>query len=117
MAYEIRISDWSSDVCSSDLPAPAAGCPFPRRSLRLRRRDDRIGDVRTEAALVVLGHGRALDLVALVEEGHPEGEGDRVEDPRVLRPGDHRAGPTHGRDGAAHEPGPTQLGGNGKGVL
>src|SRR3546814_6529200 len=22
-AYELRISDWSSDVCSSDLPAPA----------------------------------------------------------------------------------------------
>src|SRR3546814_3372898 len=24
-AYEMRISDWSSDVCSSDLPAPWAG--------------------------------------------------------------------------------------------
>src|SRR3546814_12969764 len=23
-AYEVRISDWSSDVCSSDLPLPAA---------------------------------------------------------------------------------------------
>src|SRR3546814_5607548 len=23
-AYEMRISDWSSDVCSSDLPAPTA---------------------------------------------------------------------------------------------
>src|SRR3546814_7983463 len=23
-AYEMRISDWSSDVCSSDLPAPVA---------------------------------------------------------------------------------------------
>src|SRR3546814_1761412 len=22
-AYELRISDWSSDVCSSDLPSPA----------------------------------------------------------------------------------------------
>src|SRR3546814_1344225 len=36
-AYEMRISDWSSDVCSSDLPAcrhPALwqswGCPPPR---------------------------------------------------------------------------------------
>src|SRR3546814_5685558 len=32
-AYEMRISDWSSDVCSSDLPAPlaiAARCD-PRR--------------------------------------------------------------------------------------
>src|SRR3546814_3358416 len=25
-AYEMRISDWSSDVCSSDLDAPVAGC-------------------------------------------------------------------------------------------
>src|SRR3546814_13096024 len=29
-AYEVRISDWSSDVCSSDLaPAPAAAAPAP----------------------------------------------------------------------------------------
>src|SRR3546814_3487643 len=26
-AYEMRISDWSSDVCSSDLPAAPAGRP------------------------------------------------------------------------------------------
>src|SRR3546814_16366168 len=26
-AYELRISDWSSDVCSSDLQSPAAGRP------------------------------------------------------------------------------------------
>src|SRR3546814_1251511 len=32
-AYEMRISDWSSDVCSSDLPRPA---PTPRA-----QRDDR----------------------------------------------------------------------------
>src|SRR3546814_6431053 len=29
-AYELRISDWSSDVCSSDLPGVAFGQP-PRR--------------------------------------------------------------------------------------
>src|SRR3546814_3544002 len=26
-AYEMRISDWSSDVCSSDLPAELGGVP------------------------------------------------------------------------------------------
>src|SRR3546814_8853322 len=39
-AYEMRISDWSSDVCSSDLRWPSRsnsgnlppGCPRPRRS-------------------------------------------------------------------------------------
>src|ERR1043166_9836545 len=31
--YEIPKRDWSSDVCSSDLPAPLCGgdCGFPRR--------------------------------------------------------------------------------------
>src|SRR3546814_6752576 len=28
-AYEMRISDWSSDVCSSDLSPTAALLPFP----------------------------------------------------------------------------------------
>src|SRR3546814_3764323 len=27
-AYEMRISDWSSDVCSSDLPPPSFGKPL-----------------------------------------------------------------------------------------
>src|SRR3546814_20246940 len=31
-AYEMRISDWSSDVCSSDLSAPPAGIPRPANS-------------------------------------------------------------------------------------
>src|SRR3546814_12880511 len=39
-AYEMRISDWSSDVCSSDLPAAGLATttairgPWPRRSQR-----------------------------------------------------------------------------------
>src|SRR3546814_3472610 len=28
-AYEMRISDWSSDVCSSDLGTPIIGVPVP----------------------------------------------------------------------------------------
>src|SRR3546814_6243125 len=36
-AYEMRISDWSSDVCSSDLPARTASAPgrLPARLTRL----------------------------------------------------------------------------------
>src|SRR3546814_10568110 len=34
-AYEMRISDWSSDVCSSDLPLDRAG-RWERRGDRLR---------------------------------------------------------------------------------
>src|SRR3546814_12924435 len=33
-AYEMRISDWSSDVCSSDLPASAYGKKLPKRLMK-----------------------------------------------------------------------------------
>src|SRR3546814_7011367 len=33
-AYEMRISDWSSDVCSSDLPASPRSAPSRRSSAR-----------------------------------------------------------------------------------
>src|SRR3546814_8964911 len=39
-AYEMRISDWSSDVCSSDLPARSAcGCA----GRRVRQKPDQCG--------------------------------------------------------------------------
>src|SRR3569833_1756910 len=56
-----------------------------------------------EAALIELGDDRTLELVALVEEGEPEGEAEVVEDLGVLRPGDHRARAHHGRQVAVHE--------------
>src|SRR3546814_16955248 len=37
-AYEMRISDWSSDVCSSDLPAAAGRAAAPAGSARSRPR-------------------------------------------------------------------------------
>src|SRR3546814_13288986 len=51
-AYEMRISDWSSDVCSSDLPGPVlpAGLGLARRTRsqveRLRRRPGMVGEAR-----------------------------------------------------------------------
>src|SRR5690606_4946825 len=42
-----------------------------------------------EAALIVLGDDRPLGLVALVEEGNAEGEGDFAENLGVFRPGQH----------------------------
>ena len=68
------------------------------------------GNSTTEAALIELGHDRPLQLVALVEEGEPEGEADVVEDVGVLRPGDHRARAHHGRDVAVHEGVARQIG-------
>src|SRR3546814_5956054 len=51
-AYEMRISDWSSDVCSSDLPQP------DRRSLREFDQADQDDD-----------EGRILDEIRL--RAHP----------------------------------------------
>src|SRR3546814_2118296 len=84
MAYEMRISDWSSDVCSSDLPQDAAGAEDagavdggvePAEEL-LRRGDvgDHavlVGDVGPEVAGVGLaqrGDGRRALLVVDVEQ-------------------------------------------------
>ena len=62
-----------------------------------------LGQVLAEDALVIFRDQRPLGLVALVEEGQPEGEADVAEDQRVLRPGDHRARAHHGRDVAVDE--------------
>src|SRR3546814_5341240 len=58
-AYEMRISDWSSDVCSSDLIPPEAGLdPVPQR------RRDRHEDVE---------HGLLAGFrpAARLDRGHP----------------------------------------------
>src|SRR3546814_12036819 len=40
-AYELRISDWSSDVCSSDLPVPEVEpARLPRRESQARQHRD-----------------------------------------------------------------------------
>src|SRR3546814_7612123 len=80
-AYEMRISDWSSDVCSSDLEAEglgAEGCSFPALSARIIKRasprpktvGDRIAAVAAEVA------GRQLDprrrLAALIFGEHQQ---------------------------------------------
>src|SRR5258708_12650220 len=74
-----------------------------------RRLDPALGELAAEAALVVLGHRRPLDLVAFVEEGDAEREGDVAEDLRVLRPGDHRARRHHGGDVAVDEAAAAQI--------
>src|SRR3546814_12155799 len=57
----MRISDWSSDVCSSDLPAH--GCKFARAARALQRRED---------AVRVIGdrdHARPLDAQMALGNG------------------------------------------------
>src|SRR3546814_20908345 len=67
-AYEMRISDWSSDVCSSDLkrkPAHCAGFPHPVPFPRKRGKGDRVGGSRPgciAAPLRTLASGPPLYL-------------------------------------------------------
>src|SRR3546814_6587837 len=61
-AYEMRISDWSSDVCSSDLMShqPPLALSFPLRGSQLIEASAGTGKTFTISALylrLVLGHG------------------------------------------------------------
>src|SRR3546814_4444756 len=85
-AYEMRISDWSSDVCSSDL---AALVSVGHQLLHLRLRDaaDALHavDVRvhrpTAACQRGLPRGGAMDRIPMavrgVDAGHDPGDRDR----------------------------------------
>src|SRR5579859_3963282 len=102
---------------SEQIPLPPCGggsgrglAPPSRCRLNQRRLDAAFGQLAAEAALVVLGDRGALDLIALVEEGDPEGERDVVEDIGVLGPGDDRARRHHGRDVAVDEAGAGEIG-------
>src|SRR3546814_4739544 len=67
-AYEMRISDWSSDVCSSDLP----GGRFRNESLQEKCRGDGAG-IGSVADIADIGHGRPQHLrVGLVERQAPD---------------------------------------------
>src|SRR3546814_19770301 len=73
-AYEMRISDWSSDVCSSDLLAQATSAPAVDRAHRHRQELPRLcageGSDRRQAigpipALAAIGRG--ADRKSVVE--------------------------------------------------
>src|SRR3546814_5296897 len=66
-AYELRISDWSSDVCSSDLAAVSGPAPRDPAEQHLRRRHRPPGG-RSRAAVAVpqAAGGRARHQCAAV---------------------------------------------------
>src|SRR3546814_15262361 len=68
-AYEMRISDWSSDVCSSDLPREI---PIGAR-VRARFKEHALGRLRRGARPEA--HPRQLDLLADIIFGHQEIDG------------------------------------------
>src|SRR3546814_6304518 len=66
-AYEMRISDWSSDVCSSDLDS-AAALAAPLRARVGRVDPDRIGVCRTRAESRLVGANRHRGATVRSEE-------------------------------------------------
>src|SRR3546814_13846551 len=77
-AYEMRISDWSSDVCSSDLQGPQEerlarlGVVYPRHVARQgRRREARHAGVERGQAVVVLGK-ESLQVLSLAHVDPPQ---------------------------------------------
>src|SRR3546814_14778880 len=92
--YDRRISDWSSDVCSSELPARGRGAPFVEpRAQRVGRqrqvetrveavpveRGDGVVQLRVERVVVRKAHRRALP-VGPREAGRRGGERQRRRD-------------------------------------
>src|SRR3546814_10264818 len=70
-AYEMRISDWSSDVCSSDLaPGHVGHHDLQRRSLLPGHGDVHRGGVADGAVRIVRRHGQAegIDQAVRSEE-------------------------------------------------
>src|SRR3546814_16552922 len=68
-AYEVRISDWSSDVCSSDLEADVAGAPHVGAAAELGR----IGLAATRGIAAAHRQHAHLAAVLLAEEGERAG--------------------------------------------
>src|SRR3546814_14192118 len=63
-AYEMRISDWSSDVCSSDLDLPQIGDPFVdqdrARRVFLEDRLEKMGAWRDAVGIILGDHGEGF---------------------------------------------------------
>src|SRR3546814_2307130 len=79
-AYEMRISDWSSDVCSSDLTVGAMLIGSTPAMARDRYDDDGIGAGEIIAGAVVLGGLAAI--LASAGDRNDYRYRDRYRDPR-----------------------------------
>src|SRR3546814_6610282 len=85
-AYEMRISDWSSDVCSSDLQIldrshhlPEIGVPLPDPGRLVVMAVGRLAVAGHGDGEVAAGRRRAADMVVVAAEA----DGDGARDGRV----------------------------------
>src|SRR3546814_2557012 len=82
-AYEMRISDWSSDVCSSDLNAPARHVIARRVAEALRRAPDRLVDPIAPLTLVLERRVGVLKIARQRARAGGDGFEHRSEERRV----------------------------------
>src|SRR3546814_11043121 len=75
-AYEMRISDWSSDVCSSDLCIGAEPQESDRRSRHVRRSGQNLGN-----------RDRVEDQIGAEDTEHEAQIADAIDDERLDRGG------------------------------
>src|SRR3546814_20219011 len=108
----MRISDWSSDVCSSDLQA---GAPFQHLAFGGHRRQRRLGllDLQGQARI---GIDAAVALDGVVAEIADRRETDEGNDGREGMPADF-AVCAHGGNRIIYESRRSEEGGVGKGVV
>src|SRR3546814_20655195 len=96
-AYEMRISDWSSDVCSSDLLDAADRAGVDRAAELLRHHDRALAHLRRQPAGQVPHHGRPHAPGRLLPGFHRGAELDPPADAlqRPRHPAFPPAGVTH----------------------
>src|SRR3546814_1996117 len=74
-AYEMRISDWSSDVCSSDLPVRAAAVAARyAEAFPLAYRTD----YGAAEAAIDIGHMRRIVVGEAADTGHAQAHRDEI---------------------------------------
>src|SRR3546814_8701735 len=87
-AYEMRISDWSSDVCSSDLRLGQSGHRRAQPAQRIAPARDRrpTGVADTPADIVQCAHGRGQRIERGPEQGLEQGRRHAIQARVAMRP-------------------------------
>src|SRR3546814_5594359 len=91
-AYEMRISDWSSDVCSSDLESPGAKGGSPPRTRALHSATHPAGRARPRPAAGEAAFARRAGRTAPFQETRRERRNPPSQAPRAAsrpRPEEH----------------------------
>src|SRR3546814_16232086 len=82
-AYELRISDWSSDVCSSDLPLRAPDVRYEPTPQSVAPRILNVAAVRAGDVVYDLGSGDGRIVIAAARDRGAQGVGIDIDPTRI----------------------------------